>query len=466
MAKEKSTSSSSELSKFKKKLGAYFNNLPTELKASSRRVALYGEIILSSLIQSGDYVSDPLCSKAGTAALKDALKYYNIGINLLTDMSAGNTDLDGLSDGYKSHVTHGVELFDEIGDIPKVDNNSAFRLRVIRDVLSYHHERWDGTGYPHGLIASEIPLAARICAVCNQFETLTTSSFERDKMTTEGAVEEIAGRTATYFDPRVVEALNNSIDKINEVFDNGMVAKATVGNSSVRPIEQLYRLVYDYSNHMPYGYDTDIRLNDNELGVVSSKIFVPIAEKSAKINELVKWSVEEACNTIRHLKGRKRFSGEFFIFLSVKSLLKKNFNDNLARIVRKNDIDPSEICFVISENIFTFNIDRVSEALFELHELGFKLAIGGFGSESVNLSTLQKLEVDYIFLNSAFVADILTSVRARKIVASVIELGSKLDITVIADGVVDKQQAKELFNMGCNIMCGTYYGRYTAVTVI
>ncbi len=384
----------------------------------------------------------------------------------MTDSSAGMTDLDGMSDGYKLHVNHGLDMFDQILPLDMVEDKDSLYARVVRDVLAFHHERWDGSGYPNGMIASEIPLSARICAVCSQFETLTTSSFERDKMTTEAAAEETSGRTATYFDPQVVEALNNSIDRINEFFDNGKVAKATVGNSSVRPIEQLYRLMYDYSNHLPYGYDTDIRLNDSELGVVSSKVFIPVAEKSNKINELVKWSVEEACNTIVHLKERNRFSGEFFLFMSVKSLLKKNFAGNLVRIVQKSGVETNEICFVISENIFSFNIDRVSEALSELHDLGFKLAIGGFGSESVNLSTLQRLEVDYIILNSDFVSDILTSVRAKKIVSSVIELGGKLDITIIADGIVNKQQAKELFNMGCNIMCGTYYGRYTAVTVM
>ncbi len=297
---DKAKNSSSVLSKNKKKLGAIFNTLPTELKASSRRVALYGEIVINKIIELGVYSSDPLCSKTGIVALKDALKFYNIGTVALTDQSAGMTDLDGMSDGYKTHVALGLDMFDKAVDISKLEGKDAFYLQTIRDVLAYHHERWDGTGYPNGMIASEIPLAARICAVCSQFETLTTSSFERDKMTTEGAAEDITGRTATYFDPQVVEALNSSIDTINEIFDNGTVAKATVGNNTVRPIEQLYRLVYDYSNHVPYGYDTDIRLNDPELGVVSSRVFIPIAEKSSKINELVK------CELLRFVRTAQK----------------------------------------------------------------------------------------------------------------------------------------------------------------
>ncbi len=466
MAEKALKTSSSAISKNKKKLGAFFDTLPTELKASSRRVQIYGELLLNTIMEAGFYSDDPICTKIGVSALKSALRLYNIGVSRLTDSFEGPTDLDGMSDSYKAHVKLGTALFDELFDLTLLEGKDEFNLQVLRDVLSCHHERWDGSGYPKGMIQEEIPLAARICAVCNYFETLTTSSEERDKMTTEAAADEVARRASTYFDPTVVEALIKSVDKINEVLENGTIARATAGASTVRAIEQLYRTVYDYGNHTPYGYDTDIRLNDTELGVISSRVFIPIAEKSAKINELAKWSVEEACSTIVHLKSKKRFSGEFFIFLSVKSLLKKNFTGNLARIVSKAGVEAEEICFVLAENVFSFNLEKVAEALTELSEFGFKLAIGGFGGEAVNLSVLQKLEVDYLFLNPEFVSDILTSARARKIVASVVDMGNKLDIKVVADGVVSKQQAKELYSMGCNIMCGSYYGRYTAVTVI
>ncbi len=466
-------SSPSAVSAYKKKLGAFFNSLSVDLKASSKRVQLYGDILLNTLIESDAYAGDLLSeadayllSKDGVAAFKNALRFYNIGITALTDSSAGATDLDGMSDGYKTHVALGLELFDQTVSLEGLKEKEALYWQILRDVLAFHHERWDGTGYPAGRYDTQIPISARICAVINEFETLTTSSFERDKMTTEAAAEEITRRSNTYFDAKVVQALNDSVDKINEVLENGTLARVTAGNASVRAIEQLYRSVYDYGNHMPYGYLTDLRLNDAELGVVHSSVFLPVAEKSSKINELTKWSVEEACNTINYLKKRKRFSGVFFLPLSVKSLLKKHFDSNVAGIAKQAGVDAEELCFVVSENVFSFNTDRVAEALAGLHHLGFKVAIGNFGSDAVNIAALQKLELDYLFLNAAFVADIVTGLRAKKVAASVIDLGNKLDIMVIADGVVNKEQAKELYSMGCNIMCGSYYGRFTAVTVI
>ena len=466
MADTTSKTNSSSLVKSKKKLGTFFDALPVGLKASSRRMQVYGELLLNTIIELNLYPDDPLCSKAGVAALKNALRYYNIGVGSLAEPFTGTTDLDGMSESYKAHVEHGLDLLAKAGSGENLDEKDALQWQVMRDVLASHHERWDGSGYPKGMRETAIPLAARICAVCNSFDNLTTSDADRDKMTTEAAISEIKRFSGTYFDPAVVDALKRSMDQINEILENGTVAKATAGNSSVRAIEQLYRPMYDYGNHTVYGYDTDIRLNDPEMGVIPSETFIPIAERSNKINELAKWSIEEACSTIVHLKENNRFTGEFFIFLSIKSLLKKNFLENVVWIVTKYGLESREICFVISENVLSFNMKTLGEALNLIHGLGFKLAIGNFGSEAVNLSVLQKLDVDYLILNSEFVADILVSVRAKKIVASVVELAKQLDLTVMADGVVNKEQAKELFGMGCNIMCGSYYGRYTAVTII
>ncbi len=457
---------SSNDAKFKKQFGAFFNSLSAPLKASSRRVQLYGNILFETMQENGIYASNPLCSKAGQTALKNALKFYNIGIVSLTDSSAGQTDLDGMSDGYKSHVDLGLELFDSTVDLEQLSESSEFYWHTMRDVLAYHHERWDGTGYPLGTVAGDIPLSARICAVCNEFETLTTASMERDKMTTEAAAEEIAKRSDTYFDPLVVDALNKSVDKINAVLENGTLAKVTVGKTSVRSIEQLYRVINDYANHVSYGYQTDIRLNDSQLGVVKSQVFIPVAEKSSKINELVKWSVEEACDTISSLKKRNRFTGVFFVPMSVKSLLKKNFVENVTRIVNSKGVPAEEICFVVPENMFTFDIHKISEAVDKLRQNGFAVAVGGFGSEYSNLSLLQNLEVDYIFLNPDFVENVLESIRAKKVVESVVKLANKLDIMVVADGVTTKEQAEALYIMGCNLMCGPRFGRFTAVSII
>lgn len=78
---------------------------------------------------------------------------------------------------------------------------------VARDVIVHHHERWDGNGYPVGLAGEEIPLAARIFAVADAFDALTSDRPYRLAVTEDEALIEIRRHAGTQFDPAVVRAL-------------------------------------------------------------------------------------------------------------------------------------------------------------------------------------------------------------------------------------------------------------------
>jgi putative two-component system response regulator len=78
-------------------------------------------------------------------------------------------------------------------------------LREIKIVAKHHHERWDGTGFPDGLKAEEIPLCCRITAVAVAFDRLTHS--EMSPMTKDDALKEVQRLGGSFFDPKVVGAL-------------------------------------------------------------------------------------------------------------------------------------------------------------------------------------------------------------------------------------------------------------------
>ena len=78
---------------------------------------------------------------------------------------------------------------------------------AAREVIVHHHERWDGTGYPCGLAGEAIPLAARIFAVADAFDALTSDRPYRRAVSESEALAEICHHSGTQFDPVVVEAL-------------------------------------------------------------------------------------------------------------------------------------------------------------------------------------------------------------------------------------------------------------------
>ena len=88
-------------------------------------------------------------------------------------------------------------------------------LKGAAEIVHHHHERWDGHGYPDGLAGEDIPLAARVFAVADVFDALTTDRPYRHASSLSTAREMITAESGTQFDPRVVEVFN-SID--NETF--------------------------------------------------------------------------------------------------------------------------------------------------------------------------------------------------------------------------------------------------------
>jgi HD-GYP domain-containing protein (c-di-GMP phosphodiesterase class II) len=97
----------------------------------------------------------------------------------------------------------------EIQRHPSAGASLVEQIRSARGALPYvlyHHERWDGGGYPHGMRGREIPEEARVLAVADAFDAMTSVRPYRRQFTIERALEEIRRCAGTQFDPTVAEA--------------------------------------------------------------------------------------------------------------------------------------------------------------------------------------------------------------------------------------------------------------------
>jgi diguanylate cyclase (GGDEF)-like protein len=90
--------------------------------------------------------------------------------------------------------------------------SAAPALRSVAVLVRSTHERMDGTGYPDGLAGAEIPLGARIVAVCDAFDAMTSDRAYRPAMSREAALEELEAGAGTQFDPAVVEAARAALE--------------------------------------------------------------------------------------------------------------------------------------------------------------------------------------------------------------------------------------------------------------
>lgn len=100
--------------------------------------------------------------------------------------------------------------YDEIKSHPIIGKNILSNAAIFQDIIPivlYHHERYDGKGYPYGLSDKDIPLLARIVAVADAFDAMTSRRSYRNELDIEYVKEELKNKTGTQFDPVVATTL-------------------------------------------------------------------------------------------------------------------------------------------------------------------------------------------------------------------------------------------------------------------
>ena len=109
----------------------------------------------------------------------------------------------------KLHATVGERVVKEV--LSGVTNQDY--LAMASDIATYHHERWDGTGYPKGLKGAEIPLAARIMAIADVYDALISERCYKQPMSREEALIIISEGSGKHFDPRLARVFVENFDK-------------------------------------------------------------------------------------------------------------------------------------------------------------------------------------------------------------------------------------------------------------
>jgi len=115
----------------------------------------------------------------------------------------------------KKHTTIGADTLKEVKK--RYPNNKFLELGV--NITLYHHEKWDGTGYPHGLAGEAIPLSARIMAVIDVYEALRSKRVYKDTYSHQESLEIIKQGAGTFFDPEIVDVFVQNQAEFEEAFE-------------------------------------------------------------------------------------------------------------------------------------------------------------------------------------------------------------------------------------------------------
>ena len=179
-----------------------------------RRTSKYVEIILESLMERKKFRS--ILTKEFISDLKLAAPMHDIGKVAIKDsilQKPGKLTEEEFEE-IKSHTTKGEKII--LNTFSHLNDSSYFK--TCREVVLYHHEKWNGKGYPYGLKGDEIPLSARIMAVSDVFDAVSMKRCYRDALPLETCFKIILDGKNTDFDPKIVDAFLSKKKEIIEVY--------------------------------------------------------------------------------------------------------------------------------------------------------------------------------------------------------------------------------------------------------
>ncbi len=205
------------------------------------------------------------------------------------------------------------------------------------------------------------------------------------------------------------------------------------------------------------GVEALLRWHHPQFGEISPTEFVPMAEESGCIDDVTLMMVEMAL--VRYQAWRE--FGHVIpiaVNLSSRSLQNPAFVDDLLEIAGRSFDDRHAIGFELTESVSVHDDPETIASLQRLHEHGFEIALDDFGTGYSSFAYLRELPIDTLKVDRAFLQVSGNDRNADDVLRGIIDLGHKLGLRTIAEGVETREMGTWLRDLGCDMAQGYYFG--------
>ncbi len=195
-------------------------------------------------------------------------------------------------------------------------------------------------------------------------------------------------------------------------------------------------------------------------GDISPAVFIPIAEMTGTIVSIGTWVFRQACRVEAEWRARWGERAPYVsVNVSARQLNDESLADDFATTLRETAADPARLLLEITETSLMADIETNLRVLRRLADLGLRVAVDDFGTGYSSLAQLTRLPVNVLKIDRAFIDGIDKSEESRTVIRAVIGLGRALGLKLVAEGVENGIQQRELCSYGCDLIQGYYFHR-------
>jgi diguanylate cyclase (GGDEF)-like protein len=254
------------------------------------------------------------------------------------------------------------------------------------------------------------------------------------------------------------------------IFDQAMYAQTV----HLSQIETDLRLALERQEFMLYyqpiaslttgrivGFETLLRWQHPEIGLIYPGDFITIAEETGLIVPIGEWVLWQACQQLRIWQEKIPTASSVYISVNLSSRQLKQFDfvDHLAQILQETGLKGQHLYLELTETMLMDRGEKTIELLTQIKAQGIQLSIDDFGTGYSSLSYLHRFPIDGLKIDRSFVSSIDPEGGNCEIVKTIITLAHSLGITAIAEGVETAYQLAQLKYFGCNGAQGYFFSK-------
>ncbi len=222
-----------------------------------------------------------------------------------------------------------------------------------------------------------------------------------------------------------------------------------------------FRLYYqpkvDVASDTVSGFEALLRWYNDELGFVSPKDFIPVAEERGLICEIGAWCIDEACRQIRVWRESGFETVPVSVNVSSIQFAESDLQQVITNALVRHGVEPRSFEIELTESLILADNETTALTLRDLRAIGVRVALDDFGTGYSALTYLNRFPLDIVKMDRGFLRGIENDTAAAGIASAVISMSHSLGFEVVAEGVDCERQSQLLRSMGCDQIQGFLY---------
>jgi len=244
-------------------------------------------------------------------------------------------------------------------------------------------------------------------------------------------------------------------DAMYETIKDVSIIEQSLSSIDLNEFEIVYQPIYNARTNSICGFEALSRWKHPVLGYISPDVFIPIAEQIGVIGTIDKSVLSAATKQITEWNNKYDLDLYVSINMSASHISNSALVQDIDTVIKATGIKPNNLVCEITETALIKDLYLAQANIKRIKHLGVKISADDFGKGYSSLTYLKDFNFDVLKIDKQFIDNIADPT----LVDIFIELGHKLDMKVVAEGVEEKEQYEELLALGCDYIQGYYFSK-------